>query len=140
MNPSTRFIIILVSLFALFVSAFFLTGLYHVRKGERLILEKKGHYLKTIEAGFHYFLPILYEGWATYQEASATYIIKSGKAKVVFVGELSDPEAYFEHGKTAKKIVRESLKKKGDDVTLSLQIKDELNAHGWQIGSVLIER
>lgn len=140
MNPSTRFIIILTAMFFLFVAAFFLTGVYIVKKGRRLILEKKGHYAKTIGAGLHYYLPILYEAWDFYSEGIATYRVKTGKAKVVFVGELQDPEAYLQGGKTTKKIIKEALKKLGDDPSISLQIKAELNQNGWQIGSVLIER
>jgi hypothetical protein len=140
MNPSTRFLIIMIAMFAFFVSAFFLTGVYYVKKGKRLILEKKGHYLKNVGPGLYFFLPILYEAWDFYFEGSATYTVKCGKAKVVYVGELQDPEAYVKGGKTAKKRIREVLKNKGEDVPLSLQIKDQLNQNGWEVGSVLIER
>jgi hypothetical protein len=112
-----------------------LTGVYYVKKGKRLILEKKGHYLKNVGPGLYFFLPILYEAWDFYFEGSATYTVKCGKAKVVYVGELQDPEAYCEGRQDREKKIREVLKNKGEDVPLSLQIKDSIESKRLEIGS-----
>ena len=40
---------------------FFSVGIYHVKEGRAVIIEKAGLYYKTLEPGWHYCFPIIYQ-------------------------------------------------------------------------------
>ncbi len=45
---------------------FFSVGIYHVKEGRVVILEKAGQYYKTLKPGWHYAFPIVYQRVAYY--------------------------------------------------------------------------
>jgi hypothetical protein len=140
MDPSTRFLIILISMFCFFLAVFFLTGAYYVKKGTGLILERKGKFGKVLASGWHYYLPILYEGWGFFQEGEATYCFRRKGYRISFRGTLKDPARYFEGKRTYKALAKNAIKTTSGIEQISLQIKAQLNQNGWEIQSVSIER
>jgi hypothetical protein len=139
MNPSLRFIWILVALFFFFLALFFLSGVYLIKKGHELLLVKKRGYSKTLGPGLYFYLPILYEGFQFLESGNVQHL-HCHKQHITITGELKDPDAFISHKKSLKTISKTAFKDHEDREAISLQIRDELNQNGWEIQAVTIEQ
>ena len=139
MDPSTRFIWILVALFFFFIALFFLSGVYYVKKGQVLYLTKKNAFFAKLGPGLYFYLPILFEGFA-YENEDEKITYRVHKMTVTIEGHVQDPVSYCSSKANRKKIVKVNLKKEGTFEEKSLQIQHELEFHGWMISHVTIEQ
>lgn len=138
MDPSLRFIWILVAMFFLFIALFFLTGVYIVRPGKYLLLTKKGKFYAKLNPGVYFFLPILFEAFAKEQEGD-NFTLTYRKHTIKVQGTLQNPEDYCSKKKNDKSTIKSIIKKTGTSEEKSLQIKHELESSGWAIQQVTIE-
>ena len=136
MDSRTRFFIILVALLTLFLALFFLSGVLYVRKNHRVVIAKRGHYFRSVSAGWYYFLPWLYQIQNPLATEKAIYRFRNARYEIEWQGVVADARLYFERDNSYRKTLRNVLQKNLSKEDLSLQILSQLKQNGWDVERV----
>ena len=110
MDPIVRFYLIIGGLLLLSVGLYFLSGFCYISKKKSALLYKKGKFVKTLDSGNHYFLPLVYRVSKSYRLGPVDYHfkLKNGDS-VFFLAEIIDLPLYDSKQPDLKAIVHETV-------------------------------
>lgn len=103
---------------------FFSVGIYHVKEGRVVIIEKAGQYYKTLKPGWHYYFPIAYQRVAYYVTAPQIrrYQTLSGN-KLSVTYQLEDAET-FHYAHTDFETIMRKIENDNPEINLEVLQKE----------------
>jgi len=121
-------------LLALFVGIYFLSGLIHVRKGEIAILTKMGKYVKTLDEGWHYAIPPVFDDWRHLSLSDTKFSVNLADGRIIsFLGKVVDYPLFYKSKGNYSDSIRLWLQA-GADLE---QIKEQLPSIGMVVNGSL---
>lgn len=108
---------------------FFLAGVYHVKKGYEVIIEKANEYYTTLKEGWHFKMPIVYQRAGTYCVAAQVrrYISQAGN-KLSITYEVEDSKVFHYCGYNFEAIMLK-IEKENSEITLPV-LQDSFAKYG----------